>query len=342
MVFNYGWAPQRFGAKRGKKRRHAGIDLGTAGKKGVPVGCPVSGFKVASVKRRGGYGNTVDLVSLDGTKMMRFAHLADPLPKHLKVGATVNQGDWLGDVGNTGGRYAIHLHFEYRIKQGNSFVPVNPFNNKYHTFCRQDFERSTQMAYSSRKAVRSGKGLASATTATVPETVSEQPSKPIRTPVAVQKPKKGKNKTEALTTPREQQLPPVQSQAEEATPPQRVWTLDRGFNQPSWWERNMPEILGGWSKKELQEAEERRKLDEEVFEGIRRIELLQAGLNNDDIAKLQAHVNAKIASGDVRTTLNKKSVAVNFNDLYEDKDKAKSATQFFLQKGGGTNNNRMS
>ena len=340
MVFNYGWAPQRFGAKRGKKRRHAGIDLGTAGKKGVPVGCPVSGFKVASVKRRGGYGNTVDLVSLDGTKMMRFAHLANPLPKHLKVGVVVNQGDWLGDVGNTGGRYAIHLHFEYRIKQGNSFVPVNPFNNKYHTFCRQDFEASTKMAYASRKAVRSGKGLASATIPTVAETVSEQPMKPTKTPVAVQKPKKGKIAQPAVAQ-NNQQLPPVQSQDEPVTPPQRVWTLDRGFNQPSWWERNMPEILGGWSKKELQEAEERRKLDEEVFEGVRRVDLLNIGLNNDDISKLQAHVNAKIASGDVRSTLNKKSVAVNFNDLYDDKDKAKSATQFFMQKGGGTNNNRM-
>ena len=329
MVFNYGWAPQRFGAKRGKKRRHAGIDLGTAGRKGVPVGCPISGFKVASVKRRGGYGNTVDLVSLDGTKMMRFAHLANPLPKHLKVGATVNAGDWLGDVGNTGGRYAIHLHFEYRIKQGGNFVPVNPFNNKYHTFCRQDFEKSTQLAYSSRKDVRSGKGLASVKAPIMPETTGVKPVTQKTTPVATQKPKKGVIQSSVAG---DQKLNPVQTQVGSKTRSQHVWTLQRGFEQPSWWERNMPKIFGGWSKEELKEAEKRRKLDEEVFEGIRRVELLQAGLSNEDILKLQRHVNSKVASGDVRNVLNKKSISVNLNEVYDDKNKVKLAKDFFVKR----------
>ena len=92
--------------------------------------------------------------------MMRFAHLANPLPKHLKVGEEVRAGDWLGNVGNTGGRYAIHLHFEFRLKKGNYNVPVNPFNNKIHTFCKADFESSTQKAYTSRKNIQAGMSLA--------------------------------------------------------------------------------------------------------------------------------------------------------------------------------------
>lgn len=341
-IFNYGWASQKFGAARGRRRRHAGIDLGTGGKKGIPVGCPLSGFKVASVRWRSGYGNTVDLVSLDGTKMMRFAHLANPLPKHLKVGAVVNQGDWLGDVGNTGGNYAIHLHFEYRIKQGNNFVPVNPFGNKYHTFCQDDFERSTQMAYASRKAVRSGKGLVSVAApveAQQTDAYSDTTPQPTQTPSVattrpVKKSKKGKNQSRKAEMPQEVVRRP--EPVGPTTPYQPVWTLNRGFNQPTWWERHAPEFLGGWSKEELKEAEERRKLDEEVFKGVRRGELLNIGLTNDDISKLQTHVNAKMAERNISRTLYQSGVAVNFNQLYADKDKAAAATEFFLNKNSET------
>ncbi len=353
MVFNYGWAPQRFGARRGKGRRHAGIDLGTAGRKGVPVGCPLDGFRVASVRRRGGYGNTVDLVSLDGTKMMRFAHLANPLPKHLKPGMIVNQGDWLGDVGNTGGNYAIHLHFEYRIKQGNNFVPVNPFNNRYHTFCQQDFERSTQMAYASRSAVRSGKGFenrAVASSATEP-TSTTRTSAPVSATTSSSRTQSvattrhrpqnpvGKISTPRTDVPHEQRVRNDTVEAQR-TRPQPTWTLDRGFNQPTWWERHAPEFLGGWSKKELQEAEERRKLDEEVFLGVMRRDMIEAGLTEADISKLKTHVQAKMASGDVCDFLNRKGVPVNFNDLYDDKEKAKLARDFFLRKNVETANRR--
>lgn len=293
MVFNYGWAPQLFGAKRKGGRRHAGIDLGTAGRKGVPLGCPIDGFRVASVKRRGGYGNTVDLISEDGTKMMRFAHLANPLPKHLKVGEPVYAGDWLGNVGNTGGRYAVHLHFEYRVKEGNTFKPVNPFRNKYQTFCRQDFEESTKMAYASRKKIQSGMTLAD---------IHAQ-------------------KSHLMT-----------QEADQKSALSSVWTLDRGFNQPTWWERIAHPFLGGWTKEQIKEADVQKKLDEEVFYGVRRRELLNQGLTNDDILKLQTHVQEKLNVSNASSQLSQRSVPVNFYELYDDKEKAQIATKFFIEK----------
>lgn len=299
MVFNYGWAPQLFGARRKGGRRHAGIDLGTSGRKGVPVGCPIDGFRVASVSRRGGYGNTVDLVSEDGTKMMRFAHLANPLPKHLKVGEPVHYGDWLGDVGNTGGNYAIHLHFEYRVKKNGKWVPVNPFNNPYQEFSQQIFENSTKLAKNSRASVRAGKSLA--------DTHGD------RKPASATMSTETTTNTEAASSPVEQNTD--------------VWSLDRGFGQPTWWERNMPEFLGGWSKKDLEKAEQERKLDEEVFKGIRRRDLLNAGLSEQDISKLQTHVNTQVKMRG--QTLREASVPVDFTDFYSDKETAQKAIQFF-------------
>lgn len=288
MVFNYGLAGQLFGARRNGGRRHAGIDLGTNRRKGVPVGCPIDGYTVASVKYRRGYGNTVDLVSKDGKTMMRFAHLANPLPKHLKVGEEVRAGDWLGNVGNTGGRYAIHLHFEFRLKKGNYNVPVNPFNNKIHTFCKADFESSTQKAYTSRKNIQAGMSLA------------ETHAKMDRENTAT------------------------------ASQPSDIWTLKRGYNQPTWWQKIAHPLLGGWTKEQLKEAAERQRLDEEIFIGIKRRDLLNAGLKEEDISKLRTHVQEKTTS-DPRHTLEQKSVTVDFNELYDDKETAKIAHQFFVQ-----------
>ncbi len=314
-IFNFGWAPQKFGARRDKKRRHAGVDLGVAGKKGIPIGCPIDGFKVMSVKRRSGYGNTVDLISADGTKMMRFAHIADPLPKHLKVGQTIRQGDWLGDVGGTGRKpaYKLHLHFEYRIKKGNAFVPVNPFGNKYHTFSQRDFETSTRMAYLSRKAVRLGKAP-----------VSYQD-------IAFNEKENARNKNQTLNA---NGINKTNSQEELSVKNeeyQNVWTLNRGFGAPNWWERNMPAFLGGWSKERLAEAERQRKLDEEVFKGIKRRDLIEKGLSNTEIETFRTYVEEKTRTGDLQKTLKGNSYVINVNDVYDDRQTADRVHKVFSQ-----------
>ena len=326
-VYNLGWAPQLFGARRKGGRRHAGIDLGTAGRKGVPVGCPLSGFRVASVSRRGGYGNTVDLVSEDGKYMMRFAHLANPLPTHLKKGQKVEYGDYLGDVGGTGGNYAIHLHFELRVKKGDKYVPVNPLRNPYCCFTKKIFEESTVAAYESRAAVRSGRverrgARPNRTIATFTEPVPKPQKVTPSVPPIV-----GKRKHEEQPKPQAPILTrgaPVSQQTEGNQ--NGYFSLNRSFGQPTLWQRVMPKMFGGWSKEELKRAEQERKLDEEVIKGYTRRELLQRGLSNQDIGALHAYVVAKAQAGE---TLANNSVRVNLKEVFDNQQTIAAAKKIF-------------
>ena len=319
MVFNYGWAPQLFGASRsGGKRRHAGIDLGTGGRKGVPVGCPLSGFRVKSVSYRKGYGNTVDLISEDGTQMMRFAHLAS-LPRHLKEGQSIQYGDWLGNVGNSGGNYAIHLHFEYRILENGNFNPINPFNNKYHSFSRDDFEQSTKVATKVRQYIQNGMDLETAQRE-MGHISNPNPAMP------------------SLVTMNHGYISAASFQSNEQTTTDNridhnqimsVWTLDKTFNEPTLWERYMPQFLGGWSTTRLKDADVQKKLDEEVFRGIQRKEMLQAGLSNQEIDLLRQYVDDQIKGEGVNYRLSAASVPIDFNDVFENPQTAELARNYF-------------
>ncbi len=324
MVFNFGWAPQRFGASRsGGRRRHAGIDLGTGGKKNVPLGCPVSGFKVHSVSYRRGYGHTVDLISEDGTKMMRFAHLASS-PKHLTVGSPVQQGDWLGNVGNSGGNYAIHLHFEYRIKENGTFVPVNPFNNRYHTFSKADFERSTIMATESRKLIQSGRSLAESQNVL-------HPNNPQTETITLFN--QGKLAAYTPTNSSLMNLNPIQGLFSQNMnmndQMQDVWQLNKTYGEPDFWDRYMPEFLGGWSSNQLLEFDTQRKLDEEVFRGIRRSEMLQAGISNQEIDLVRQYVDDQIKEHGANYHLGMSSIPIDFDAVFEDKDRAAVVRNYF-------------
>lgn len=266
MVFNYGMANQMFGASRSRgKRRHAGIDLGTAGKKGVPVGCPLDGCKVLSVSKRGGYGNTVEVETSDGNRML-FAHLAEPIPKHIQPGVELNRGDWLADVGRTGGDYAIHLHFEYRVPDGKGgYKPVNPVNNPYHTFTRPDFEESTRLAMQQKSGE---KELLSAK-------ASEQSTE----------------KEGALQ-----------------------WTFDRGYDQPSWWERHALPIFGGWSQDKLDKAQKQQERDEEVFKGITVGALMDRNVSKEAIEEMKANLKKMSVSG----RLSESATPLRWSDLLSD------------------------
>lgn len=99
--------------RRGAK--HTGIDY--AGKRGTAIGATAAG-KVSYVGWRRGYGKVVEIEHAFGYETV-YAHLSKT---RVKVGAHVERGDRIGDMGNTGRSTGTHLHYEVRI----GGVPVNP------------------------------------------------------------------------------------------------------------------------------------------------------------------------------------------------------------------------
>ncbi|MEZ5099158.1 MAG: peptidoglycan DD-metalloendopeptidase family protein [Thermoleophilia bacterium] len=89
-------------------RLHAGIDIG------VPSGTPIRAAAAGTVVLAGwlgGYGNLV-VVDHGGGLATAYAHQQRIL---VSNGATVAQGDVLGEVGSTGNSTGPHLHFEVRV-----------------------------------------------------------------------------------------------------------------------------------------------------------------------------------------------------------------------------------
>ncbi len=83
------------------------------------------------------YGNYIKIDHGNGFKTL-YAHLKKNLP--IKVGSTVNEGTYLGNMSNSGNAYGSHLHFEVyhnntRINPtkylDNSFSSEEPNNLKY-------------------------------------------------------------------------------------------------------------------------------------------------------------------------------------------------------------------
>jgi murein DD-endopeptidase MepM/ murein hydrolase activator NlpD len=99
---------QGFGAYRTSRRSHAGIDIGTYGKKGFYVSFKQSGTVTYAQNNGGGYGNLV--IIKVGNIEFYFAHLAKIM---VKNGQPYN-GQTIGEIGKSGGNYDIHLHFEAR------------------------------------------------------------------------------------------------------------------------------------------------------------------------------------------------------------------------------------
>jgi murein DD-endopeptidase MepM/ murein hydrolase activator NlpD/F0F1-type ATP synthase membrane subunit b/b' len=113
----------------GKVRFHAGVD--TPDKLGTPVKASLPGKVTAAGFNNGGYGNLVDLESIDkeGRKVtQRFAHLSEVL---VKVGDEIEQGTVLGKVGSTGNSTGPHLHHEVRVN-GKLVDPRLQFGKKFN------------------------------------------------------------------------------------------------------------------------------------------------------------------------------------------------------------------
>ena len=99
---------------------HRGIDI--AGKKGETVRASFNGI-VTFAGEKGEYGYMVELERDDGLRV-RYAHL-DKM--NVVVNQLINEGEKIGEVGNTGMTTGAHLHFEIIIDS----IPVNPLKFKY-------------------------------------------------------------------------------------------------------------------------------------------------------------------------------------------------------------------
>jgi murein DD-endopeptidase MepM/ murein hydrolase activator NlpD len=122
----YAWpvcAPvtSEFGPRWG--RLHAGID------QGAPTGTALGASKEGRVTRAGwggGYGNLV-IIDHGGGWTTRYAHMS---AFAVSVGDTVELGEYIGDVGNTGNSTGPHLHFEIRFngaaQNPRNHLPGNP------------------------------------------------------------------------------------------------------------------------------------------------------------------------------------------------------------------------
>jgi murein DD-endopeptidase MepM/ murein hydrolase activator NlpD len=114
----------------GKWSLHAGIDFGTNKKRGVICYAIYDGI-ITDSSVHTGYGNFVALnFTYKNKKFIAFyAHLEKSFVKKNKE---VKKGDPIGIVGNTGGDYPIHLHFEIKdLSKKKWFNFKGSINNTY-------------------------------------------------------------------------------------------------------------------------------------------------------------------------------------------------------------------
>ena len=115
-----GTVSSRFGVRGGST--HKGLDL--AAPAGTPIYAAASGKVITSAYGwNGGYGNYVVIDHGNGINTA-YGHCSSLV---AKPGQTVNQGDLIAYVGNTGDSYGNHLHFEVRVNG----VAQNPQNYLY-------------------------------------------------------------------------------------------------------------------------------------------------------------------------------------------------------------------
>lgn len=107
-----------FGQRWG--RAHTGIDID--GSTGDPVGAAAAG-RVIMAGWNGAYGKCVQVKHADG-KVTLYGHLSSIA---VEVGESVDKGELIGRVGNTGRSYGSHLHFEV-IVGGSKRNPMKYLN----------------------------------------------------------------------------------------------------------------------------------------------------------------------------------------------------------------------
>jgi murein DD-endopeptidase MepM/ murein hydrolase activator NlpD len=106
---SYGWLSSTMGPRKdpitGRPDYHSGLDI--ASERGQPVYATAAGT-ISFTGYRGNYGNLIVIDHGFGLET-RYGHL---LKSSVKVGAKVQRGDVIGQVGATGRATGYHLHYE--------------------------------------------------------------------------------------------------------------------------------------------------------------------------------------------------------------------------------------
>lgn len=115
---------------RGSAAMHAGVDI--RGPVGTPIYATADGV-VAEAKRRGGYGNLVEIDHGKGIAT-RYGHMSKIL---VSAGARVTRGQVIGLMGSTGRSTGSHLHYEVRM-DGRAVNPIPFLTSADHLLAAQD------------------------------------------------------------------------------------------------------------------------------------------------------------------------------------------------------------
>ena len=88
---------------------HSGWDIGSNGNAGYGIYATTDGVVRFSGTKTGGIGNCIYIEHTADGYWSNYMHLAS---MSVSVGQTVKAGQRIGTMGNSGGNYAIHLHYE--------------------------------------------------------------------------------------------------------------------------------------------------------------------------------------------------------------------------------------
>lgn len=88
---------------------HSGWDIGSNGNAGYGIYATTDGVVRKAEFMSGGIGNAIYIEHTADAYWSNYMHLASI---SVSVGQTVKAGQRIGTMGNTGGDYAIHLHYE--------------------------------------------------------------------------------------------------------------------------------------------------------------------------------------------------------------------------------------
>ena len=127
----FGWRKDPF---NGDRRMHYGVDL--TGPRGCPVYCTGNGI-VSRAEYAPGYGNMVE-VNHGYNFKTRYAHL-DKIAVH--VGQSLNRGEIIGSLGNTGRSTGPHLHYEVRHRN----KPVNPLDYYRNNLSATEYDQMIEL-----------------------------------------------------------------------------------------------------------------------------------------------------------------------------------------------------